>query len=141
MKALARACVLLFALLSVTGLAFGSSPAPTEESPPNILVILVDDLGIDQLHLYDDENYYSRTYPYAHTPNIDILAGNGVLFTQARAAPVCSPTRAILNCGKYSFENGVGCGIAGANQAGISCPSDFRDFQPSTSSSIPLADA
>ena len=144
MKAISKDCAIVLAMLSVTGLSSGFSPTPVEETQPDILVILVDDLGIDQLHAYGEDganvNYYSDHYPYAFTPNIDSLVGDGILFTQARAAPVCSATRAILNCGKYSFENGVSSGVAGPNERLESCPSTFRDFLPSTSGATTLAD-
>ena len=60
---------------------------------PNIIVILADDLGWNQLGCYGG--------PY-QTPNIDGLAMQGMRFTDAYAsAPVCSPTRAALMTGKY----------------------------------------
>ena len=112
-------------------------------------MILVDDLGIDQLGIYDgqnpllpvydDQNYYTDLYPYADTPNINSLAEDGVLFTQARANPVCSPTRISLNCGLYSSANGVGNVIFGPNQ-GTPCLSSFTDFLPSVYLATPLAD-
>ncbi len=61
---------------------------------PNIVLILIDDLGWADLSCYGSEFY--------ETPNIDQLASEGVLFTDAyAAAPVCSPTRASLLTGKY----------------------------------------
>ncbi len=61
--------------------------------PPNIVIILADDLGWNQLGCYGG--------PY-HTPGIDSLAAEGMRFTDAYAsAPVCSPTRAALMTGKY----------------------------------------
>ena len=64
-----------------------------EPSPPNVLVILADDLGWNQLGCYGG--------PYL-TPAIDSLASQGTRFTSAYAsAAVCSPTRAALMTGKY----------------------------------------
>lgn len=61
---------------------------------PNVLFILVDDLG------YADLGYTGSTS--YETPNIDALAANGMIFTNAYAAsPVCSPTRAAILTGKY----------------------------------------
>lgn len=64
------------------------------EESPNILFILVDDLG------YHDLGYTgSRFY---ETPNIDKLASEGMTFTNAYAAsPICSPSRAAIMTGKY----------------------------------------
>jgi len=60
---------------------------------PNILLIVVDDLGYSDLHCYGNE--------LVETPNIDLLATEGVRFTQAYAScTVCSPTRASLMTGK-----------------------------------------
>jgi len=59
---------------------------------PNILYIMIDDLG------WMDLNYQGGT-DY-HTPNIDRLAKQGMVFTDAyAAAPVCSPTRAAAMTG------------------------------------------
>lgn len=69
---------------------FGQSTA----SRPNILFILVDDLG------YKDLGYMGSTY--YETPYIDQLAAQGIIFTDAYAAsPVCSPSRASILTGKY----------------------------------------
>ncbi|MFK5974312.1 MAG: sulfatase [Flavobacteriaceae bacterium] len=61
---------------------------------PNILFILVDDLG------YNDLGYTGSTF--YETPNIDELASEGMVFTNAYAAsPICSPSRASILSGKY----------------------------------------
>lgn len=64
------------------------------DEPPNLLFILVDDLG------YHDLGYTgSRFY---ETPNIDKLASEGMIFTNAYASsPICSPSRAAIMTGKY----------------------------------------
>lgn len=72
-------------------------PAP---APPNIIVILADDLGWNELG--SDGNRFNAT------PNLDRLAAEGVRFTQAyAAAPVCSPTRASLYTGQYPARVGI----------------------------------
>lgn len=66
-----------------------SPPLPEK---PNIIVIFVDDLGMEDLRSYG--------HRYHDTPNIDRLAAGGMKFTNARAAaPMCSPTRAALLTG------------------------------------------
>ncbi len=77
---------------------------------PNIVVLLLDDVGMDQLAFYDDQNSYPATdrYPYAHTPHLAGLAASGVRFDQCRAMPVCSPTRASFLSGTYPFRHGAG---------------------------------
>lgn len=72
--------------------AIKSPAAPAR--PPNLLFILADDMGWNQV------GYHGSTY--YETPNIDRLAHKGVRFTDAySAAPICSPTRAALMTGKY----------------------------------------
>lgn len=83
---------------------------------PNIIVMLADDLGYGDLGCYG--------CPDIRTPNIDLLAANGVRFTDAYcSAPVCSPTRAALLTGCYqqrlgnSFEDYLGDGVPGIDPA------------------------
>jgi len=67
---------------------------------PNILFILVDDLGINDLG-YTGSNYYE-------TPNIDSLASKSFSFTQGYATSrVCSPSRASIITGKFTARHGI----------------------------------
>jgi arylsulfatase A-like enzyme len=67
---------------------------------PNLLFILIDDMGYRDLSCYGSEFY--------ETPNIDTLARDGMRFTDAYAAcPVCSPTRASILTGRYPARVGV----------------------------------
>jgi arylsulfatase A-like enzyme len=76
---------------------------------PNIILILVDDLG-----WRDWANY---GHPYHETPHLDRLAAESLQFTQAYAAcPVCSPTRASLLTGRYPARIGVTDWIPGRAQ-------------------------
>ena len=66
----------------------------TQQSRPNILFILADDLG------YGDLSCYGR--PDYQTPVLDALAREGIQFTSAyAAAPVCTPTRCAFATGRY----------------------------------------
>lgn len=78
------------------------TPAPR---PGNILVLLADDLGVDMLGVYGEGS------DLPPTPNLDALARGGVLFRNAWASPVCSPSRAVLQTGRHAFRSGVGFGI------------------------------
>jgi arylsulfatase A-like enzyme len=70
-----------------------------EDSLPNIVLILVDDLGKCDMSTYDSEG--------VPTPAIDRLASSGVRFTRAYAtSPVCSPSRASLMTGRYQQRFG-----------------------------------
>lgn len=74
---------------------------------PNVLFILVDDLG------YSDIGCYGNTLH--ETPNIDRLAREGMRFTDAYAAcAVCSPTRASIQTGQYPVRFGITDWIPGA---------------------------
>jgi len=82
---------------------------PGAGSPPNIVVLLVDDLGF-----MDTGSYGSTFY---ETPHIDRLAETGMRFTQAYAAsPVCSPTRAALLTGRHPARLGVTDWLPGPEQ-------------------------
>lgn len=87
-------------------LAACACPPPSAMRPPNLVVILVDDLGWRDIGAYGQD--------VARTPHIDRLAREGMLFTQAYAAnPVCSPTRAALMTGKYPARVGIDDWIPG----------------------------
>lgn len=82
------------ALLTV-GLSFAEKAQAQEKSRPNVVFILVDDLGWADVKCNHPNSFYE-------TPNLDLLAREGVRFTNAYAScPVCSPTRASLLTGKY----------------------------------------
>lgn len=73
---------------------------------PNIVFILIDDLGWRDLECYGSDFY--------ETPCIDKLAREGMMFTNAYAScPVCSPTRASLLTGKYPARLGLTDYISG----------------------------
>ena len=66
-----------------------------KESPPNIVLILADDLGYSELGSYGQQ--------LIETPNIDELSRNGMSFSQFYSgAPVCAPARCVLLTGKHS---------------------------------------
>jgi arylsulfatase A-like enzyme len=74
---------------------------PAGERPPNIVVILFDDLG------YNDVSTYGGGMPEVPTPNIDAVAAAGVRFRNGYSAnAVCSPSRASLLTGRYHSRFG-----------------------------------
>src|SRR6056297_3122182 len=82
----------IFLIALVFSSFFGGGCAK-QESPPNIIFILADDMGYSQVGCYGSDYY--------QTPHIDNLASEGVIFTNAyAAAAVCSPTRASIMTGK-----------------------------------------
>jgi arylsulfatase A-like enzyme len=73
------------------------------ERPPNIVFILIDDLGINDLSTFGGGVAGGR----APTPNIDRLAAEGAIFTQAYAGHgTCAPSRAMLMTGRYPTRTG-----------------------------------
>ena len=70
------------------------------DDPPNIVLILADDLG------WADTTLYGRTSLY-ETPNIEQLAGRGMVFSSAYASPICSPTRASIMTGQNPARHGM----------------------------------
>jgi uncharacterized sulfatase len=82
----------LVPLLSFAAAAAGEQPARSAPRP-NVIVVLVDDLG------YADFSCYGGT---VKTPNVDRLAAEGLRFTQYYAnSPICSPSRTALTTGQY----------------------------------------
>jgi uncharacterized sulfatase len=74
--------------------------APSDLDPPNIIVIVADDLGYGDL-----ESYGGRSI---RTPNIDALAKAGIRFTDFHASDsVCTPSRAGLLTGRYAARMGL----------------------------------
>jgi uncharacterized sulfatase len=98
-------------MASELGLAVASARAsaiPELKTKPNIVFILADDMSWHQLGCYG-----SRFY---QTPNIDLLANQGMRFTNAyAAAAVCSPTRASILTGKYPARLRLTSFIPGVN--------------------------
>ena len=74
--------------------------APLERSidRPNIVFILMDDLGKEWIGCYGAENI--------QTPNIDALAESGMKFQNAYSMPQCTPSRVCFMTGQYPFRNG-----------------------------------
>jgi arylsulfatase A-like enzyme len=82
--------------LALLAVLAGLAPAADK---PNIVVILVDDMGFSDLGCYGSE---------IPTPNLDKLAANGLRFTQFYNTARCCPTRASLLTGLYAHQTGVG---------------------------------
>lgn len=90
-----RSCKLcLLFCFAVVPAHISRAAAAQPGQPPNIILILADDLGAADLGCYGADLH--------ETPRIDRLAAEGVRFTQAYAsAPVCTPTRAAIMTGKH----------------------------------------
>jgi len=80
---------------------FGQSTTSSTTTPPNILLIIADDMGIEATPGYDT----GSEKPIM--PNLEELITNGIVFDNVWANPLCSPTRATILTGKYGFRTGV----------------------------------
>ena len=89
---------LLLPVLALAALVGATGPAPAAHKRPNLVIILADDVALMDFGAYGGE---------ARTPNIDALAARGALFTQYRASPLCSPSRAMLLTGMDAHLTGV----------------------------------
>jgi N-acetylglucosamine-6-sulfatase len=86
----------VFLLLALPASAAVENPA----RPPNIVVVLVDDLRWDDIAI--------AGHPFVETPNIDRLANEGARFLNAFAStPLCSPSRATILTGQYAHTHGI----------------------------------
>ncbi len=107
-------------------LVFASVALPLSaaaQQPPNMVVIVADDLGIMDLGCYNAKTFYE-------TPNLDRLARQGVRFTNAYAAcPVCSPTRFSLMTGRYPTRVAA-TDWFGAGRSATYLPAEMNHYMP-----------
>tara|TARA_Y100000385_G_C13102508_1_gene645441 strand:- start:1206 stop:2963 length:1758 start_codon:yes stop_codon:yes gene_type:complete len=89
---------LSYLIISIFLLFAKSAFSQTESTPPNFVLILVDDAALQDFGCYGGE---------ASTPHIDALAGRGIMFTNHHASPMCAPSRAMLLTGHDSHQTGV----------------------------------
>lgn len=89
-------------VLAATALSSGRARAQTRarSSPPNIVVIVVDDMRFDE--------YGGGGHPYLRTPHIDALGTLGATFSNAyHTTPLCSPNRACIVTGQYASRHEI----------------------------------
>jgi arylsulfatase A-like enzyme len=86
----------------VSALTLATGAIGATETKPNILFILVDDLG------WKDVGYHGSDIK---TPNIDTLAQTGARLEQFYAQPMCTPTRAAFLTGRYPLRYGLQTGV------------------------------
>lgn len=94
--------------LKITGIAAGGlaltfsatscNSGSTTQKPYNFVIIMADDVSPELFGCYGNQK--------ANTPNIDKLAEKGVLFSTCWAAPICSPSRAMMMTGCYAPSTG-----------------------------------
>ena len=100
------------ALLTVaTGTRLDAAPASGAALPPNIVIILADDMGFSDLGCYGGE---------IDTPNLDRLAAEGLRFSEFHNCAICGATRSALLTGLYHHQSGIRSWIGTRNQNGVS---------------------
>ena len=110
----------------------GQADLGVPSPPPNILHIVIDDIGAEYIRAYHGDTaignglvpWNRREAPggnnlYPWTPTLDRIAQRGVRFNQFRTNPTCSTTRATTLTGRYAFRHGVGSLIAEPRVGGL----------------------
>lgn len=94
-------CFLVFSGCCLLGVGCNPAQSQRQTARPNLIYIMVDDLGYADLSSYGRKDY--------QTPVIDSFIRDGMRFNIAyAAAPVCTPTRVALMTGRYPARNDVG---------------------------------
>lgn len=121
-------CALLL-VLTVNGSA---QKKAIKKAQPNVIFIIADDLGYTDIAAYGSSFY--------ETPNIDKLASNATRFTNGYAnCPVCSPSRASFQTGKYPVNTGITDWIKGRKVEVGTTPND-RWIVPETEYDMKLSE-
>ncbi|WP_394388520.1 sulfatase family protein [Shewanella woodyi] len=112
---------------SLMGLMLGSSAIAAQQTPPNVVIVLADDMGFGHVAMnldlatadsYNPQNLkrdsqrykpeLARSYARKATPTLTQLANEGVRFTNAYVpSPLCGPSRAALMTGRYPQRFGI----------------------------------
>lgn len=104
--------LILPTLILLTFSACKSTRSDLADPPPNIVIILADDLG------YGSVGAYGANKNVVLTPSIDRLAREGRRFTNAYTpSSVCSPTRYGLLTGRYDWRTGKEYGVLGSRES------------------------
>ncbi|MBL9077762.1 MAG: sulfatase-like hydrolase/transferase, partial [Planctomycetes bacterium] len=115
------------ASLLATALAMACA-LTAQTTPPNLIVIVPDDLGTDAVGCYGSPSA-------APTPHLDAIAAAGVRFTKAFVNSSCTPSRAAMLTGRYAFRSDATTalppGAAGmvANAVTIAAPLAAAGYQ------------
>ena len=91
--------ILICGILQLSSCNTDNGEKKEEPHPPNILLIMADDLGYSDIGCFGGE---------IATPNIDALAQQGIRLTQCYNNGICAPSRASLLTGQYPHQTGIG---------------------------------
>ena len=111
---------LLAATAWLASCAAAQAPEPAAPPPHTVVVIVLDDVGVDLVGAYEQlfrERGRAPGSPAA-TPALDAFAREGLLFSHAWTVPTCSPSRARLLTGLHARSSGVGSVVKDAGEDG-----------------------
>lgn len=95
-------------LLFATSIVPAFSGPPASPRPPNIILILADDMGFECVGANGGTSY--------KTPNLDRLAAQGIRFEHCHSQPVCTPSRVQIMTGQYNVRNYTKFSVLDRNQ-------------------------
>ena len=95
-KPLLISCLLCVVILAGTPVA-GGMQSEADARPPNIVLIMADDMGFECLNSYGGTSY--------QTPELTRIASEGIQFDHCYSTPICTTSRVQLMTGKYNFRN------------------------------------
>ena len=88
---------------SILALVFCTTLLAAKERPPNIILIMADDIAYDNIGCYGSD--------YFQTPSLDNLAADGMKFNHCYSEPVCTPSRVKIMTGRDGIRNYVEFGV------------------------------
>lgn len=89
--------LILTIILTMIGQACRNKGEASEPLPPNIILIMADDMGYECLGAYGSLSY--------QTPRLDEMAAQGLLATHCISNPLCTPSRVKIMTGKHNYRN------------------------------------
>jgi len=96
-------------VLALVVLLSACQSAKERERPPNLVLIMADDLGFETLGCYGGQSYA--------TPHLDRLAAGGMLFEHCYSTPLCTPSRVQIMTGRYNHHNYLAFGMLSRGEA------------------------
>lgn len=91
-------CTQINLLILILGtLFFGGCNTADQETRPNVILIMADDMGYECLSSYGSLSYF--------TPELDKLASQGIRFEHCISQPLCTPSRVKIMTGRYNYRN------------------------------------
>ena len=134
-RSLHKLCAAVIALVALSGCDNSSSRHSTATTPPNILFVIMDDVGIDQMAVFGyggvdlPVDPADSTTRIPATPNIQTIASDGIRFRNTWAMPACSTSRAVFFTGRFPLRTHV-LGALGPNDLANAQVSPYETTLP-----------